>query len=231
MNINLIKEHAFRVEENVMELATTIDLDESDLFLLKISAVLHDIGRLEQLVKSGTYVDDEESNHIQIGLKVIEEHEVLSVLNERERQLVVDCVNNYDTNKLPEVEDDQFLTLIYLLRDADRIDVLRIVSDYYTHKKVYPNSRLDMDLKDTPGISKKIYKAVMNDKVANRDDVQNLNDLKLSQMSWIFDMNNKKSFKMISEGGYVKSIFETLSKSDDVIDMYRNMKIFMENQL
>ena len=231
ININLIKEHASRVEENMMELATTIDLEESDLFLLKISAFMHDIGRLEQLVKYGTYVDDEESNHIQIGLNVIEEHEVLSVLNEREQQLIVDCVKNYDVNKLPHIEDDQFLTLIYLLRDADRIDVLRVVSEYYTHKKTHPNGRLDMDLKDTPGISKKIYKAIMNDKVANRDDAQNLNDLKLSQMSWIFDMNNKKSFKMISEGGYVKSIFETLPKSDDVIDMYRNIKIFMENEL
>ena len=71
----------------------------------------------------------------------------------------------------------------------------------------------------------------MDDKIAKRDDVKNVNDLKLTQMSWVFDMNFKRSSKMISEKGYIKAIFETLSKSDDVIDMYRNMKIFMENQL
>tara|TARA_R110001583_G_scaffold55451_3_gene168487 strand:+ start:160 stop:939 length:780 start_codon:yes stop_codon:yes gene_type:complete len=231
INIDLIKEHASRVFENVKELGASIDLDESNLLLLKISALLHDIGRLEQLVKHGTYADNDESNHIQIGLEVIEEHEILDVLSEREKQLIMDCVKMHEISVLPKIEDEQFLALIQLLRDADRIDVLRIVSEYYTHKKIYPNRHLDMELKDMPGISKKISKAIMDEKIAKRDDVENVNDLKLSQMSWVFDMNNKRSFKMISEKGYVKAIFETLSKSDNVIDMYRNMKIFIENQL
>lgn len=231
INIDLIKEHASRVEENVMELGTSIDLDESNLFLLKISAFLHDIGRLEQLVKHGTYADNDESNHIQIGLDVIREQDVLNVLNERENELILDCVRLHEISVLPKIEDEQSLILINLLRDADRIDVLRIVSEYYTHKKIYPNRHLDMELKDIAGISKKISKAIMDEKIAKRDDVKNLNDLKLSQMSWVFDLKNKRSFKMVSEKGYVKAIFETLSKSDDVIDMYRSTKIFMENQL
>ena len=231
INIDLIREHASRVIENVKELGTSINLNESNLLLLKISAFLHDIGRLEQLVKHGTYADNDESNHIQIGLDVIEEHEILDVLSEREKQLIIDCVKMHDISILPKIEDEQFLILIQVLRDADRIDVLRIVSEYYTHKRNYPSRHLDMELEDMPGISKKISKAIMNEKTAKRDDVENVNDLKLSQMSWVFDLNNKKAFKMISEKGYVKAIFETLPKKDDVIDMYRNIKIFMENQL
>lgn len=231
INIDLIKEHASRVLENVQELGTSINLDESNLLLLEISALLHDIGRFEQLVKHGTYADNDESNHIQIGLEVIKEHEILDILVEKEKQLILDCVEMHDISVLPKIEDEQFLSLIHLLRDADRIDVLRVVSEYYTHKKIYPNRHLDMELKDMPGISKKISKAIMDEKIAKRDDVKNVNDLKLSQMSWVFDMNFKRSSKMISEKGYIKAIFETLSKSDDVIDMYRNMKIFMENQL
>ncbi|MFT5749333.1 MAG: HD superfamily phosphodiesterase [Ancylomarina sp.] len=231
INIDLIKEHASRVRENVQELGISINLDESNILLLEISALLHDIGRLEQLVKHGSYADNDVSNHIQIGLEVIQEHEILDILDEKEKQLILDCVEMHDISVLPKIEDEQFSSLIHVLRDADRIDVLRVVSEYYTHKKTHPNRHLDMELKDTPGVSKKISKAIMTEKIAKRDDVVNVNDLKLSQMSWVFDMNFKKSSKMISEKGYIKAIFETLSKSDDVIDMYRNMKIFMENQL
>ena len=231
MNIDLIKEHASRVLDNVKELGASIEIDESNLLLLKISAFLHDIGRLEQLVKLGTYADNDESNHIQIGLNVIEEYDVLDVLDEKEKQLIIDCVKMHDLSVLPKIEDEQFLALIQVLRDADRIDVLRIVSEYYTHKKIYPNKCLDMELKDIPGISKKISKAIMNEEIAKHDDVENVNDLKLTQMSWVFDIKNKRGFKMISDKGYVKAIFETLPKNDDVIDMYRNMKIFMGNQL
>ncbi len=231
INIDLVKEHNSRVLENVSELGLSINLEESDLLILQTAAMLHDIGRFKQLVKHNTYADNDESNHIKIGLDVIREHNVLNDLEEVDRILIEDCVKFHDTSVLPKINDEYSLNLIQLLRDADRIDVLRIVSEYYTHKKIYPNRHLDMELKDMPGISKEISKAIMDEKIANRDDVKNVNDLKLSQMSWIFDMNNKRSFKMISEKGYVKAIFETLPKNDDVIDMYRNMKIFMENQL
>lgn len=231
INIDLLKEHASRVIENVNELALSVNLDESNLFLLQTAALLHDIGRFEQLVKHGTYADNEDSNHIQIGLNVIEEHDVLKALEEEEKQLVIDCVRMHDLSELPKISDEHSLALIHLLRDADRIDVLRIVSDYYTHKKVHPNRHLDMELKDMPAISKKIGKAIMAEKVATREDVETVNDLKLYQMSWIFDMKHKSSFKMVSEKSYIKAIFETLPKNDIVIDMYRNMKIFMENQL
>jgi len=71
----------------------------------------------------------------------------------------------------------------------------------------------------------------MAEKVSKREDVVSLNDLKLFQMSWVFDLKHKRSFKVVSENSYIKAIFETLPKNDEVIDMYRNMKIFMENQL
>jgi len=231
INIDLIKEHTSKVLENVNELAFSIDLDESDLLILQSAALLHDIGRFEQLVKNGTYADNDDSNHIQIGLNVIEEQEVLEHLEEVEKGLIVDCVKMHDLNELPKKIENNSMAIINLLRDADRIDVLRIVSDYYTHKKVYPNRHLDMELRDVPGIEKKIFKAIMAEKVSKREDVVSLNDLKLFQMSWVFDLKHKRSFKVVSENSYIKAIFETLPKNDEVIDMYRNMKIFMENQL
>lgn len=231
INIDLLREHASRVVENVKELGLSISLEESDLFILQSAALLHDIGRFDQLMTNGTYADNDDSNHIQIGLSVIEEHEVLNHLDESEKALIVDCVKMHDMSELPKISDVDSLALIHLLRDADRIDVLRIVSDYYTHKKVHPNRYLDMELKNMPAIAKKISTAIMAEKVAKRENVETVNDLKLSQMSWVFDMKHKRSFKMVSEKSYIKAIFETLPKSDVVIDMYRNMKIFMENQL
>jgi len=231
INIDLIKEHAYRVVENVKELTLSINLDESNLFLLETAALLHDVGRFEQLVQNGTYADSDDLNHIQIGLNVIEQHDVLKALEEDEMKLVIDCVKMHDLSVLPKITDERSLVLVHLLRDADRIDVLRIVSEYYTHKKVHPNRHLDMELKDMPAIAKKICNAIQADRVAKREDVETVNDLKLMQMSWVFDMKQKRSFKIVSEKGYIKAIFETLPKSDSVIDMYRNMKIFMENQL
>jgi len=231
INIDLIKEHAYRVVENVNELGLSINVEESDLFLLETAALLHDVGRFEQLIQNGNYTDSLALNHIQLGLNVIEQHEVLTSLEDEEKNLVIDCVKMHDLSVLPKITNERALALVHLLRDADRIDVLRIVSEYYTHKKLHPNRHLDMELKDLPAIAKKISAAILAERVAKREDVETVNDLKLMQMSWIFNMKHKKSFKIVSEKSYIKAIFETLPKTDKVIDMYRNMKIFMENQL
>ncbi len=230
-NINLIKKHTSNVIENAKELGTSINLDESNLLLLETAALLHDIGRFKQLIDNGTYADNDEVNHVHIGLNIIHEGAVLNVLSEYDKQLVIDCVRMHDISNLPKNIDDETRAIVELLRDADRIDVLRIVSDYYTHKKVHPNKFLDMEFKDMPAIAKKVSNSILDEKVANKDAVKTINDLKLSQMSWVFDFSQKKTFKMVSEKGYIKAIFETLPKTDLVIDMYRNMKIFMENQL
>lgn len=231
INIDLIKKHTCQVLENVNELGLSINLDESDLLLIETAALLHDVGRFEQLIQKGTYIDNDDLNHIQFGLDVIEQHEVLKTLEEGEKNLVIDCVRMHDLSVLPKITDERALALVHLLRDADRIDVLRIVSDYYTHKKLQPNKHLDMELKDMPAIAKKICDAILAERVAKRENVETVNDLKLMQMSWVFDMKHKRSFKIVSEKSYIKAIFETLPKRDLVIDMYRNMKIFMENQL
>lgn len=231
INIDLVKGHSLRVLENVDVIATSVNLEPSQLLLLRTAALLHDIGRFHQLITHETYVDNDDLNHMQFALDLIEEQGVLNHLEEEERALIMDCVKTHDLGVLPSKIQKTTIALVNLLRDADRIDVLRMVSDYYTHKKVHPNRFLDMELKDVPGVEKKIFKAIMAEKMARREDVLNLNDLKLYQMSWIFDFKYKRSFKMVSEKGYIKAIFETLPKNDEVIDMYRNIKIFMENQL
>ena len=71
----------------------------------------------------------------------------------------------------------------------------------------------------------------MEDKVVDAKDVLTLNDLKILQMSWVFDLNFKRSFKIVSERTFLKQIYETLPKKDLVIDMYRQMKIYLENHL
>jgi len=127
--------------------------------------------------------------------------------------------------------DEKNRIFIQLIREADRIDILNIVSKYYSNYKPGSNKRLELELADKPDISKKVFKSIMDEKVVDYKDVLTLNDLKLQQMSWIFDLNLKQSFRIVSEKTYLKLIYDTLPKKDSVIDMYRQMKIFLENEL
>jgi HD superfamily phosphodiesterase len=231
VNINLKRNHSFRVVELIQELGQEIDLDESDVILAQTAALLHDVGRFEQLANYGTFSDTEEINHIQLGISTITENHILSELTEEESNIVIESIKYHNEIQLPKSIDSQALPFVQILRDADKIDILSIVSDYYSNNKQGNNKRLEMELSDKPEISKKVFQSIIDEKLVNLKDVLTINDLKLYQMSLIFDLNFKRSFKIISEKTYLKQIFETLPKKDLVIDMYRQMKIYLENHL
>ncbi len=231
VNINLKRNHTFRVVELIRELNQETGLNESDIILAQTAALLHDLGRFEQLANYGTFSDTEDINHIQIGISTIVENNILSGLTEEEVNIVIESIKFHNELQLPKSIDTQLLPFIKILRDADKIDILNIVADYYSNNKQGNNKRLEMELSDKPEISKKVSQSIIDEKLVNFKDVVTINDLKLHQMSLIFDLNFKKSFKIISEKTYLKQIFETLPKKDVVIDMYRQMKIYLENKL
>jgi len=230
-NIELKRDHSYRVVEIIKELGEELSFEESDLILAQTAALLHDIGRFEQLAIYGTFSDTEQINHIKLGISIIEENNVLSELTKEEINIVVASIKNHNHTQLEKSIAPELLPFIQIIRDADKIDVLGIVSDYYANYKQGANKRLEMELADKPEISKKAYQSIMDEKMVDNKDILTLNDLKLQQMSGIFDLKLKKSFKIVSEKTYLKQIYETLPKKDPVIDMYRQMKIYLENQL
>lgn len=230
-NIDLKKNHSYRVVELITELSEEWDLNDTDVVLAKTAALLHDIGRFEQLAVHETFSDTEQINHIQIGISTIEENNLLSELSEEESKIVIESILYHNDTQLPKSISSDNLPFIKLVRDADKIDILHIVADYYSNSKAGSNKRLEMELADKHNVSKKVFQSIINEQVVNFKDVLTLNDLKLQQMSLIFDLNSKKAFKIVSEKTYLKQIFETLPKKDEVIDMYRQMKIYLENHL
>lgn len=231
MNLDLKKNHSYNTAEIIEDLAKTIDLSESDILIAKTAALLHDIGRFEQLVNFETFSDTEQANHINLGISTLESNSVLDCLNEETKEIILECIRLHHVTELPKTIDENKLVFVQLLRDADRIDILNIVSKYYSDCKTGDNKRLEMELADKPDISKKVFKRIIDEKTADYKDVLTLNDLKLQQMSWIYDFKLKQSFRIVSKNTYLKRIFDTLPKKDSVIDMYRQMKIYLENNL
>ena len=231
VNLDLKKNHSFNTTKIIEALALTINMSEVDILLAKSAAILHDVGRFEQLLKYNTFADTDQINHIDLGIAFIKEQEFTSLISDEELEIILDCIKYHTGSEIPKTMDEKNRIFIQLIREADRIDILNIVSKYYSNYKPGSNKRLEMELADKPDISKKVFKSIMDEKVVDYKDVLTLNDLKLQQMSWIFDLNLKQSFRIVSEKTYLKLIYDTLPKKDSVIDMYRQMKIFLENEL
>lgn len=230
-NIKLKIDHSLRSVSIITELAQKTNASETDIVLAQAAVLLHDIGRFQQLKEFETFADTEKVNHSEIGLQILESNKVLEHLSEEDQEIIKTCIQYHESEVNLKSLEEKCIYILGLVRDADKIDILSIMAHYYSYNRAGTNRRLEFELSDKSEISEQIYSKIMDEKTADKKDVLTITDLKLMQMSWIFGFSTKKSYQIISEKTLLKQIYDTLPKKDNVIDMYRSMKIYMENQL
>ncbi|MGB2958807.1 MAG: hypothetical protein WBD30_07955, partial [Bacteroidota bacterium] len=54
-----------------------------------------------------------------------------------------------------------------------------------------------------------------------RTDVKNINDFKLLQIGWVYDLNFTPTYRAVRDRGYVQSIAETLPRTPEVEGLVR----------
>jgi len=85
-----------------------------------------------------------------------------------------------------------------------------------------------MNFKDSDEISQKIKSDILNNRPASIADVKSLTDLKLSQISWIFDFNFIHSIKQAKKRKHIQTIFSTIPFSKEKDKCQKKVSDFME---
>jgi len=230
-NIQLKKDHTFRVCEEIICLGKSHDLSSQDLNLAKTAALLHDVGRFEQYDRYQTFNDHKSEDHAQLSLKVIHQEQVLKEIDPTSQKLIVCAVSNHNRAALPSSETNRCLFFSRLLRDADKLDIFYVVTEYYHHHSGPSNQSLELELPDTPHISDKVYKDHMAGKIVEAKHVKSLNDFKLFQMAWIYDINFPLTYKLIKERKYLEKIRDALPPSPKVEKIYKTARSYLEKNL
>ena len=89
-----------------------------------------------------------------------------------------------------------------------------MVTGYYHRKNGRRNVALELELPETPGISEEVYNALINRQIVNMKDVKNINDIKLLQAGWIYDINFKPTLNIINDRHYLEMIGGSIAPND-----------------
>jgi HD superfamily phosphodiesterase len=231
-NIDLKTEHTRRVCEAILDIGGSLDLPDEDQCMAEVTALMHDIGRFEQYKKYGTFSDYRSEDHAALGVKVIKHNRVLEGLEPDKAGIILRVIAYHNYFSLPAGEEENCLFFLKLLRDADKVDIWRVVTDYYQNSGNKRNQTLDLDLPDTDRISDPVYKALINRELARMADLKTLNDFKLLQIGWIYDVNFQRTFQIIRERGYLEKIRDALpKKSTRVSEIYERAEAYLERNI
>ncbi|TFG88471.1 MAG: HD domain-containing protein [Candidatus Atribacteria bacterium] len=229
-NIKLKEDHSLRVCKEILQLGKALDLNKNALFLAETIALFHDIGRFEQFRTYGTFNDKVSENHATIGLKILEETNVLSRLTKTQRLIVCKAIGYHNIRKLPDSADEKPDCLFYskLLRDADKLDIWRVVTTYYAQRHKHRNPALELELPDTPEYSLCFVEDILNNRVSNSHALKTYNDMKLLQLGWIFDINFTQTFLSIQQRQIIEKIITTLPDTEDIRKIQNHLKEYLE---
>jgi putative nucleotidyltransferase with HDIG domain len=230
-NFAIKKEHSKRVADNSKKLAEMLNLEPEETKLAVITAIFHDIGRFKQLVEYDTFNDAVSEDHAEMAVEILKEKGFLNELSLKEQEFVFTAIRLHNKFELPKKLDDRELLHARILRDADKLDILKVLSDYYIDKSQIPNHTLTWELPKAAQVSPGVVKEVLGGKLVSKNEVKSEMDVKIMQLSWVFDINFKSSIEMIFQNRYLEKIYSSLPKNDTVIEIYRKIKVFAENKL
>ena len=229
--IRLKEKHTEQVCQNMIFLGNALGLSDKDMILAEIMGLFHDVGRFKQFAVYGTFRDADSENHAMIGLRQMAAHKVLSGCNRDEKRWIAKAIAFHNAMTIPEDQDERTLFFIRMLRDADKLDIWRVFIDYYKVRDKQVNAAVEIGLPDNPDFSPRIIAALNNGCFARIQDLKTLNDFKLLQISWVFDLNFAPSFQAVKELEYIEKIEATLPHSKEITAAVKNAHDYVERCL
>jgi hypothetical protein len=216
-NIAIKREHTHQVCLNSIRIAEDLELDQQDTRLSEAIALFHDVGRFPQYQRHKTFDDSISVNHAVLGSKVLLENNVMGGLSQHERDMIVRSVTLHNVFTLPEGLDKRALLFARLIRDADKLDILRVVIEYFEQDEGSRAEAVALGLPDVPeGYSPAVLACLVRGEMARKDALTTLNDFKLLQLAWLYDLNFACSLRMVVERDYIRKISKMLPRTEEI---------------
>ncbi len=220
--------HTKNVALEILDLANSLNLDAEHCYLAETVALFHDIGRFEQYIRYGTYSDRKSRDHAKLGLEVIASTGVISRLALYEQELVRKVVAHHNRASLPLDDDQKFLLILKLLRDADKIDILRVVTEHYAGFSC--NEAINIGLPDTNEVSDEIVNSILNCTLAKFEDIKTIYDFKLLQVGWVFDLNFPGTYQIFKQRCYLDKLSAVLPQKVNVVQAIDSARRFLQRK-
>jgi len=230
-NISLKEHHTDRVRENIVEISRRLSLDGHKTMLAEAVALFHDIGRFPQYAQYKTFRDSVSVNHGLLGAQILLKEGILHALPENDRGLIIEAVKFHNAFSIPKKANNTVAFFIKLIRDADKLDIWRVFIEYYESSDKNMARAITLELPDIPEYSKDILSYFSQKRVVSHSQLKTVNDFKILQLSWLYDLNFTPSFQLFSDRDYLSRMMAQLPQTEEIQEITRSLENFVNQRL
>ena len=231
-NLKLKEEHSARVCDEMLYLADELHLSENQRLLAETIALFHDVGRFPQFARYRTYVDPKSVNHCALGVETLKKENILAELPDDEKQIIETSIRYHGEKELPANLSGDTLLFSRMIRDADKLDIFKVIIDAYTQKRDDPaHFKLEIELPDKPDCSPEVLEAILSARLIEYKTLKTLNDAKLCMLGWVYDVNFAATLKRFKDRCLLEGIFEFLPDTPDIHKVREKIFAHVEDRI
>ena len=232
IGFDLKLKHTFRVMKISKDLCKKINISREEAKLAQVIALLHDIGRFEELLYMKK-LDSAKFDHSAVGVKVLFEENVIDKFNldKKYYSTIETAVLNHSRKTIPEDLSEEELLQTKIIRDADKLDnfVLKITRKI---EECFPGNIQSKSEVEDSLISDKVYKSIMNNECVDVYDRETKLDLFICVLGFVYDLNFKESLEIVKENNYINRIIDRFKYSNnDTLEKMENIRKQLNNYI
>ena len=194
--------HTGKVVENAKLIAAGEGFDATMARVCEAAALLHDTGRYEQLRRYNTFRDSDSVDHAVFSHDIVVEKGWLEGVEHR--QAILDAVLFHNRRELPKGLDPLTLAAAQTVRDADKLDIFRVLEDQVAKTDWRHNCQAFWNLPTTARPNPDVLAAIRERRPVAYQDIRSLADFVLIQVGWmISDLAYATSRRLCAERGHL----------------------------
>lgn len=221
--VRLKVEHTMRVSGLCERIAWEIGLPEEETELAWLLGLLHDVGRFEQLRNFGTFIDMDSVNHAAYGADILfKEGKIRDYVSEdTEDGLLELAIRLHNAYRLPEGLSRREEMFCCIIRDADKIDILRANVEFPL-ESIYNVTTQELR---RAAATDEVLSDFVKEKTTNRANMRTVVDHVVNQLAFAFELVYPVSLRIMTEQGYLDKLMQF--ESDNPVTQ-RQMQIVRE---
>lgn len=190
--------HSYRVMEIAKEIAISLKLNEEDTYIVTIAALLHDIGRFNQIKNYDTYSDQISTDHGDEGERVLKENNFIKefVSDDKIINIILNSTKYHNKYEINPNLDEKTTLICKIVRDADKLDIMRELGNIITLKEIV--------------LKKELVDAIYKKEICKNKNCNNEVDTIIRMLSWVYDLNFKYSYEFLIKNKIIEKKFDLL---------------------
>lgn len=225
-----IKEiHTGYVTANAVALAKNLHLSSHDAALAEIIGLFHDVGRFRQYTLYQTFNDAMSEDHAALGLKVLSELPFMKELSPIDIECIHFAISRHNKMSIGRAPSALALTLAKLIRDADKLDIYRVLEPYLSSEGAKKAPKF-IKAAASDLVSEKILTCFLEGKQADYHWIKTHGDRKAVRLLWVYDISYAYTLREIMKRGYVDKIISFLPKQEGLDRGIAKLRTYIETK-